>query len=151
MPFLRFINRNYLAIDSDSTNGPTYRLARFFSDILQNVVGKSEYTVKDSWTLKEKSKSWKISNNHVLISLDVASLFTNIPLHVIIDTVKKRWDKIKDHTSIPMNEFTKGLSLCLENNVFVFNRIPYKQIFGTAMGSLLSPAVANLVMEKWEE
>ena len=38
----------------------------------------------------------------------------------------------------------------LEANVFSFDGVYYKQVFGTAMGSPISPVIANLVMEELE-
>lgn len=74
----------------DSTNGPTYKLARFLSDILQRVIGKTNYHVKDSWSLKDKIKDWRCPQDHTMISLDVISLFTNIPIDMVVKTVEKK-------------------------------------------------------------
>lgn len=82
----------------DSTGGPTYSLARFLSDILKNVVGKTQHYVKDSWSFVEELKEFRIPNNYILISLDVISLFTNIPTDLVITTCEEKWDEIKLHT-----------------------------------------------------
>lgn len=110
----------------DSTNGPTYKLARFLSDILKNVVGKTERHVKDSWTFVEEIKNLRCPEDHMLISLDVQSLFTNIPTELVVKSCERRWNVIKNHTKIPKNDFIKAIKLCLDNNVFVFNNKNYK-------------------------
>ena len=42
------------------------------------------------------------------------------------------------------------LKFCLENTYFFFQGKYYKQVHGTAMGSQISPIVANLFMEEFE-
>ena len=42
------------------------------------------------------------------------------------------------------------LNFTLSNNYFVFNDKIYKQVHGCAMGSPVSPVVANLCMEEIE-
>ena len=43
-----------------------------------------------------------------------------------------------------------GIKFVLEANIFSFNGAFYKQVFGTAMGSPISPVIANWVMERLE-
>ena len=43
-----------------------------------------------------------------------------------------------------------ALDLCLDNTYLCFRKTFYCQIFGVAMGSLISVIVANLVMESIE-
>ena len=42
------------------------------------------------------------------------------------------------------------LQFCLHNTYFFFQNKFYEQVEGTAMGSLVSPIVANLYMEHFE-
>lgn len=79
-----------------------------------------------------------------LISLDVVSLFTNVPIDLIIGGVAKRWHFVKDKIKIPYSEFLLGLKLVLNSIFFCFNGTIYKQFFGTSMGSPLSPICAVL-------
>jgi len=51
--------------------------------------------------------------------------------------------------SVPM--ITKLLQICLECTYFTFRGQYYKQTKGTAMGSPVSPIVANLYMEQFEQ
>ncbi|XP_076301439.1 uncharacterized protein LOC143219320 [Lasioglossum baleicum] len=86
-----------------------------------------------------------------LVSLDVTALFTNVPIDLAIKVLDSRWEEIKEHTSIGRNDFLQAVKFVLEANVFMFNGIYYKQVFGTAMGSPISPVIANLVMEELEQ
>jgi len=92
-----------------------------------------------------------------LFSLNVGSMFTNIPIELAVDSIKKIWHLIKNNTSIPYEEFLIGIRLVLNSTYFKFNNKIinitinkiYKQSFGT-MGSLLSPLIADLVIQDIE-
>lgn len=91
-----------------------------------------------------------IDKNEILISLDVVSLFTNVPLDLAIDSINNRWKHIAAHTKIPQNEIIFAVSFVLTSTYFTFNSIIYKQTYGTPMGSPLSPLIADLVMHDLE-
>jgi len=53
---------------------------------------------------------------------------------------------------IPQNEFINALKLILNSTFFTFDKLIYKQNFGTPIGSLLlSPIISDLVMRDLEE
>jgi len=68
-----------------------------------------------------------------------------------MDSLKKRWKEIESHSTIPLNEFLNGVSIVLNSTYFKFNDTVYKQIFGTPMGSPLSPIIAEIVMRDLEK
>ena len=86
----------------------------------------------------------------MLLSLDVVSLFTNVPKDLAVRSVTSRWDLISNKTSIPFDEFLKAINLIIDSTFFKFNNRFYKQIFGLPMGSPLSPILADLVMQDLE-
>ena len=87
-----------------------------------------------------------------MVSLDVVSLFTSVPLdytiNVILDKVYKE-NKIK--TNMSREEFRTLLELCTKIMHFSFNNKIYKQTNGVAMGSPLGPVIANIFMVHLEE
>ena len=61
----------------------------------------SEYTVTSTKDFIENVKNLKVSDGHQLISFDVKSLFTNVPLEKTIDIILKRIYENKEiNTSI---------------------------------------------------
>ena len=80
----------------------------------------------------------------LLTSLDVASLFTNIPLEettsVCCDSLFSNDAKVNNINRI---DFEKPLRAALQNNFFNFEGKIYKQIDRVAMRSPLGPTLAN--------
>ena len=92
-----------------------------------------------------------LTNNCLLASINVSSLYTNIPhKERILNTLyylKNNPDAYK-HPEHPTPEV---LMKAVLKNVFEFNKKYYLQIQGMAMGTKMAPAYANLFMGKLEE
>ncbi|XP_067618087.1 uncharacterized protein [Eurosta solidaginis] len=133
---------------SSSVNVPCSRLSKYVGQILQNIVS-DKYNIKNSQRLKENIKNLTIEDDETLISLDVVSLFTNIPIHFAIGTIMKQWTGLQNHTKISKTQFLKILEFCLrENNYFVHDGTFYQQTYGMPMGNPLSPTIADIVLDK---
>ncbi|XP_018364041.1 PREDICTED: uncharacterized protein LOC108761811 [Trachymyrmex cornetzi] len=85
-----------------------------------------------------------------LVSLDVVSLFTNVPLELAMEALSNRWGHIEKSCKIPKEKFLKTVQLILDSTYFTFDKQIYKQTFGTPMGSPLSPIIADMVMQDLE-
>jgi len=118
--------------------------------MISSGVQSATSSVENSFQLIERLRDVKLDNRHVLLSLDVVSLFTNIPLNLAIDSVAKRLDSILDKSNIPKDEFILALKMIFESTYFSFNNTIYRQNFGTPMGSPLSPVIADLVLRDIE-
>ena len=80
-------------------------------------------------------------------SLDVDSLFTNIPLEETINICTNYEDVIE---GINKSEFKNLLPLATQESYFIFNDVLYKQKDGVAMGSPLGPTMANVFLSFYE-
>ena len=60
-------------------------------------------------------------------------------------------DSLKERTSIPTAQLIELIELCLRSTYFQFHDRFFEQTDGAAMGSPLSPVIANLYMEHLEE
>jgi len=133
------------------TNTTLYNFASFLHTILHNNLPKPQSYIKNSFELVGSLSGLHIDETHVLLSLDVVSLFTNVPLDLALEGVKKRWDHISGHTKVPLNPFIRALEFVLTSTFFTFNECTYQQTFGTPMGSPLSPIMADIVLQDLEE
>lgn len=68
---------------------------KFLKNVLKNVINQNNYYIKDSFDLKNQLKNITIPDKHILISLDVVSLYTNIPIELAISTITKNEQKLK--------------------------------------------------------
>ena len=127
---------------------PTYKIAKFLLDFVKPFT-TNEFTVKDTFHFV----SLLDAKDHRLImaSLDVESLFTNIPLEETIDllTDKVFENKVKVK-GISKRDFKRLLEISTKGTVFYFNGKYYRQKDGVAMGSPLGPALANAFLAHHE-
>ncbi|KAM0728324.1 hypothetical protein ACS0PU_005106 [Formica fusca] len=133
-----------------SVNSPLYFLASFLHRVMFKYFPKAHSHVSNSFDLVKKLSDISIDNNFLLVSLDVVSLFTNVPIEMAIDSVSTRWEHISGNCNIPKSEFLIAVRLILDSTFFTFNGVFYKQTFGTPMGSPLSPIIADIVLQDLE-
>lgn len=93
----------------------------------------------------------QITNQDVLFSLDVVSLFTNVPVDFALESIRLRWEEIGEHTKLDEESFTEMVKIVLDSTYFQYKGKFYKQKFGIPMGSPISPVVANIVLERIEK
>jgi len=133
-----------------SVGSPLYEVAKFINNILSGSIKKPLSHIKDCWSFAEKINEKIIEPNEILVSLDVTSLFTNIPRELVIQAVENRWTDIQRNTKLSLNQLISAIDLVLSSTSFVFNGQHYEQIYGSPMGSPLSPILADMVMDDLE-
>ena len=120
---------------------PTYKLAKYLVPILEPLT-TNKYTVKDSFKFATEIVEQDSSN--FMGSLDIDSLFTNIPLEETIEIGTNNLFKNSDIAhGLKKSEFKDLLSLAAKESYFIFNNILYKQTDEVAVGSPLGPSLAN--------
>ena len=86
-----------------------------------------------------------------MVSLDVVSLFTNVPLDYTINLIlKKVYEEKAVSTKLSRSDLKTILELCTKCMQFSFNNDIYKQVDGVAMGSPWGPVLANVFMVELE-
>ena len=131
-----------------------YNTSRFLTDILTPIQNFNGYSVSNSMDFTKQVANQEIAEDEVMVSFDVVSLFTAIPVDKACDYIRKKLDEdttLHLRTKLNTDEIISLLEFTLSNNYFMFNDSVYKQIHGCAMGSPVSPVVANLCMEVIEE
>ena len=133
---------------------PTYGLAKKLAQILTPLAGKTDSYVKNSSDFVQKVKEAGAQEGEKMVSFDVVSLFTKVPVEDALQAIAMlltKDDTLEDRTAIPVPDICALTSLCLGSTYFMFNDTFFEQVEGAAMGSPLSPVVANLFMEAFEE
>ena len=86
-----------------------------------------------------------------MVSFDVKSFFTNVPLDRTSEiTLTRVYENNKIVTSITKNEVKKMLILCTRNVHFTFEFGTYVQTDGVAMGSPLGSVLADIFVIELE-
>ena len=80
----------------NTIGSPTYELAKHLAKVLGPLVGKTDSFIKDSSHFVELIKDEKLEPKDIILSFDVVSLFTKIPLDEAIQVIK---DAIDPHTT----------------------------------------------------
>ena len=117
-------------------------------------MGLTEHHVKDTKDLVDSLKDVRIEEDERFISHDVVSLFTKTPIKEALRVIKTRLEddtSLQDRTNLSVQDVISLLEFVLASTYFVFRGDIYKQTFGAAMGSPVSPIVANLYMEHLEQ
>ena len=131
-----------------------YNTSRYLADILNPLVGKNGHSVKNSREFVKEIKDMHIKEEEELCSFDVVSLFTNTPIEQALEVTARRLEKdstLKKRTNLTVPDIMKLLQFTVTTTYFVFQGQLFVQKFGTAMGSPVSPLIANLYMEALEE
>ena len=125
-------------------NSPTYNLSQYMNKLLKPFTS-NQYTAKDSFTFADDVS--KQDTSLYMSSLDVDSLFTNIPLKETVDICCEllfRSQPIVD--GLTRDQFEKLLTIATTESLILFNDSYYQQIDGVAMGSPLGPTLANIFL-----
>ena len=95
----------------------------------------------------------QLKSDECMMSFNVECLFTSVPIEPSIEIIKKLLEDDKSlhlRTKMTVNQISCLLEFCLKTTYFTFQGKFFEQVKGAAMGSPISPIVANLFMEDLE-
>ena len=131
----------------------TYDTAKYVAGILAPLVGNTERHLQNSHDLVNKLSKFTLRPNECLVSYDVSALFTCVPVDESLSIVKELLaadETLESRTDLSPEQVTDLLSLCLKTTYFMYDGKYYVQREGAAMGSPVSPIIANIFMENFE-
>ena len=134
----------------NSIDSPTSKISEYVDFHLQPFTDTIKSHIKDTnHFLNELQKIPEAqSKDSYLVTLDVRSLYTNIPNDEGIKVIK---DLLQQKQSKLTTVITAFLWLILTLNNFVFNATNYLQLSGVAMGTKCAVIYANLFLSNFEE
>ena len=134
----------------DMCNSPYHDVAKWLADMLEPLRRHlCQYSLHDSFEFVDLVRDLNL-NSKRMISFDVTSLFTNVPL---IETINFICDYIESSNfTVPLpTQYLRELLLrCTFNIQFQFNGSLYRQLDGVAMGSPLGPLLSDIFMSSLE-
>ena len=106
-----------------------------------------ESYIRNSGDLVDIVRDFRIQEDEIMVSFDVKSLFTSVPVEDALMAVRKRSDDddmLQERCGFASETVMRLLKLCLSTTYWKFRRKFYDLTDGLAMGSPVSPPVANL-------
>lgn len=98
-----------------SIDAPTQNLSILITSILTQAYDfDNPHYIRDSFQFASRFNDFQLPDNYVLVSLDVVSLFTNVPLQLCIEVLTKKWNIINQCCNLTFNAFIDIVS-------FIFN------------------------------
>ena len=129
------------------SSGPTERIYSFVDSLLQPITIKQDTT--DFLDLIENTQ---IPDNVVPATLDVSSLYTNIPQEEGIDVVFRYYeDHYEQKLPIPTSDLRELMWLIFKENYFKFNEKQFVQTHGVAMGTKTTVTFSAIFMADLEK
>ena len=124
----------------------SYKLSKWLVKELTPLVGNiSSSSVKNNVDFVEKLSRLDINFPFQMVSFDVTSLFTKVPVDDLLRFLSE--ELINYNLSLPGDLIIELIKLCIKGSKFVFDGKFYTQKFGMSMGNPLSPVLSNLYME----
>ena len=132
----------------------TYGVAKVLTKKLKPLVGKSPHYILSTQDFVEQANKLTLLPREYLSTYDITALFTSVPVDpplVIIKDLSEKDNTLKEITVLPVKDIILLLEFCLKNTFFSFQGQSYEQVEGATRGSPVSPIVASLYMEYFEQ
>ena len=134
-------------------NSYNYRLGKYLANIIKPI-RDSIYSLKNTDEfLKFLKENSHLSKDNKVISFDIESLFTNIPVDETINIIcyKLYCTDHKLKPFIPENYLLELLKFATKYTHFLFNKKYYDQCDGVSMGTPLAAIFAEVFMAHFEQ
>ena len=125
-----------------------YNLNKVHAKFFEKVEGANIET--NSLDAREILESTNLEPNESLISLDVMSLYTNVPLKEAIDIALRKLYEQDEPPSNARKTMKRLLNMAVSQVPFKCNETWYVQKDGLAMGASLVVILANLWLKQYE-
>lgn len=132
------------------TGSVSRRCASLIEYFLAPLAKQARSYFRDSLHLISLLDSVHVSPGTILFTMDITSLYTNIPTEDCIEAVSRAFLKFPDPKR-PDLTLLSMLRLLLTANDFTFLSQRFLQLQGTAMGCAFGASYANIFLAEWED
>lgn len=130
-------------------SSPGHTSGRVFDKILNIIFPRTHFHVKDSYDMKEFLDRALISEDDVLVSFDVVSMYTNIPRELVRKSILEKQKEIFEKFGIGKSMLLYIMDfLLIESTIVTALGKTYKQVEGLPMGGCISTTLARIVMDR---
>ena len=140
-----------------ATGTYNYKLAKWLDKNLKPLF-VNDHTVSDIFSFTDDLHGIKIDEHDILVSYDVSSLFTNVPVDETIECLAEKafkddwFNKEYDLNITKADHSCFIIEVATKHQLFQFEGNLYEQVDGVAaMGCPLGPLMANTFMCNIEE
>ncbi|BHF80662.1 hypothetical protein SprV_0702379000 [Sparganum proliferum] len=127
---------------------PHHAIAKWLEEKLKPVQRQlAPRSYRDTFEFIDDIKDLNV-NGMVMFSLDVSSIFTNVPVTEKVDYICDFLSASQQEIGIPTKTLKELLLRCTLNVQFLFDNQLYRQVDGVAMGSPLGPLLADVFVSK---
>ena len=139
-----------------ATGTYNYKLAKWLDEKLKPLSVNDQTITNDIFSFADDLQGMKIDKQDILVSYDVSSLFTNVPVDETIKILAEKafkddWFYKEYDLNITKTNLTELLEIATKNQLFQLEGNLYEQVDGVAMGSPLGPLMAKAFMCHIEE
>lgn len=132
---------------TSTINSPGSKLATRITQLLSTIFKKDPIHLTNSMEAKRCLDQVSLENDDTLVSFDVVSMFTNIPLDLTKRIIMEKWREIQIGLGISKEMLNRTIDfLLIDCAIFSYKDVTYRQTRGLAMGSPMSPFLAQIVM-----
>lgn len=132
-----------------SINSPTYKMAKWLVNEIRFLPPIKSRSVKNIFDFVKKVENVHVSENEMMVSFDVTSLFPSID----VDLALAKFDEYLNDLDISNDRvqiYSDVAKLCMKQNYFQFRDKFYRVDKGTNMGNPLSPIISECFMATFE-
>jgi hypothetical protein len=137
-----------------SIGSPCCALAGFLQNIFNPWAGHTESFVRNSKRFIEIPEKFKVQGSNILVSVDVVSLFTAVPIDEALQVIQNKLSLVEtlpNRSSLQIEDVIQLLEVCVRATYFQVEDRYYQQKSSMAMGSSLCPVISNMFMEHFEQ